>query len=283
MSLVAVVARDTIVCEGPDTIRFLHSQLSQDVAGLAVGDTRWSFLLQPQGKPVGLLRVTRLADDRVLLDTDPGAGEPVRAALERFKIRTKTTLTLSERVRTLAFRGGAEGAAAAAASDGAHAVPFAWGGWTGVDVVGTDAVVDGAVDADAYEAVRIEHGVPRCGHEVTDAVIPAETGAVPVAVSFTKGCYVGQELVERIDSRGSRVPRILRRVRAAAGVAVVGADLLADDGRVVGTVTSAAPDPTDPQGRVVALAFVRREVEPPAALSIAGGPATVEALAPAEG
>ena len=114
------------------------------------------------------------------------------------------------------------------------------------------------VSPDAYEAVRIEAGVPAMGAELTERTIPAETGIVDRTVSFTKGCYTGQELVARIDSRGGHVPRHLRGVVLSAP-APVGATVEID-GKNVGALTSVARRPAG----AVALAYVGRDVAPPA-------------------
>jgi aminomethyltransferase len=122
------------------------------------------------------------------------------------------------------------------------------------------------------------------GAELTERTIPAETGLVERTVSFTKGCYTGQELVARIDSRGSRVPRHLRGVVVqGADAPPVGAALFGEGGqgeRELGQLTSVALSPT--LGGPVALAYVRREVEPPAEVVLrwdsGEAPARVEAL-----
>jgi folate-binding protein YgfZ len=113
-----------------------------------------------------------------------------------------------------------------------------------------------------FEAARIAAGVPRLGHDIDERTIPQEAFLEIDAVSFSKGCFVGQELVCRIDTRG-HVNRYLRRIHAESGASLpVGADVLVDD-RVVGNVTSAAgPD---------ALAMVRREIDPPAAVRVRVG------------
>jgi folate-binding protein YgfZ len=125
------------------------------------------------------------------------------------------------------------------------------------------------------DRTRIEAGWPAMGAELTERTIPGETGLVDSTVSFTKGCFTGQELVARIDARGGNVPRHLRRVRLDTTDAPVGADVLVGD-KVVGTLTSVAGD--------VALAYVGRDVEPPAHATVRwdGGEATarVEALPP---
>ena len=91
------------------------------------------------------------------------------------------------------------------------------GGW---DLLSPEPVpVDGVpeVPAEAFEVRRIEAGLPRMGAELTERTIPAEAGIVEMSVSFTKGCYTGQELVARIDSRGGHVPRRLRGLTLPAG------------------------------------------------------------------
>ena len=133
---------------------------------------------------------------------------------------------------------------------------------------------------DSYEAVRVEAGWPVMGREIDEKTIPAETGIVDRAVSFTKGCFTGQELVARIDSRGGNVPRHLRGVVIGTNVVPpVGASVEAD-GKEVGTLTSVAESLE--RRAPVALAYVRRAVEPPADVTISwdGGsaPARVEEL-----
>ena len=84
----AWIERDVVRAHGPDTIGFLQGQLSQDVESMAIDESRWSLLLQPTGKVDAWLRVTRLGDDDVILDTDAGWGDAVIARLQRFKLRT---------------------------------------------------------------------------------------------------------------------------------------------------------------------------------------------------
>ncbi|MGH9268483.1 MAG: YgfZ/GcvT domain-containing protein, partial [Acidimicrobiales bacterium] len=118
-------------------------------------------------------------------------------------------------------------------------------------------------DGGGFEALRIEAGMPRMGAELDERTMPHETGLVARTVSFTKGCYTGQELVARVDSRGGHAPRHLRGVVMGTGTPVppVGA-VVEVDGREVGRLTSVAESPG--LGTAVALALVRREVAPPA-------------------
>jgi folate-binding protein YgfZ len=252
---VVPVQRDVVRVEGPEAIAFLQGQLSQDIEGLAVGASVRSLLLQPTGKVDAWLRVTRLGDDRVTLDVDAGFGEAVRARLVRFKLRTKADIGL-ETVSGFAVRGpGAEGL------DLPGALLAGWPGVEGIDVL------DGALPADLpqaspddLEGLRIEAGVPALGAELTDATIPAEAGQwlIDASVSFTKGCYTGQELVARIDSRGGNVPRPLRGLLVAGEPVSVGTPVSVH-GAEVGVVTSS--------GRsaalgAVALAPLARSVAP---------------------
>ena len=264
------VPRDVVRVTGPDAVSFLQGQVSQDVAGLpADGSSAWSFVLQPQGKVDAWFRVTRTGDEAVLLDVDGGFGAALVARLERFKLRTKADFELLSGWRCLAVRGVATGGG----------VDPGWPGVEGTDHLGPvlarpERIAEGTLDQ--YEALRIECGVPAMGRELTDRTIPAEAGVVERSVSFTKGCYTGQELVARIDSRGGNVPRRLR------GLILDGEEVPADgatlriEGVDVGTITSAAWSAR--LGAVVALAYVKRDVEVPTGGEVDGRVARIEGL-----
>ena len=272
------IHRDVVLVSGPESIGFLQGQLSQDVDALAVGATARSLLLQPTGKVEAWLRATRLEDDTVLLDVDEGAGEAVLARLRRFKLRTKVDLEGAVwsgfAVRGVADDVGVEG------GDRVQVLPAGWPGVVGSDVLAPSGVTIGvpAVSRDALEALRVEAGVPAIGAEITLDTIPAELGQwlIDASVSFTKGCYTGQELVARIDSRGGNVPRPLRGLRVDGPVPGVGADLVLD-GKVVGAVTSSA---TSAALGSIALAPIARSVEVGATVSVGEGavPAVVAEL-----
>lgn len=121
---------------------------------------------------------------------------------------------------------------------------------------------DDSIDLAHIESDRIAAGIPAMGAELTEGVIAEEAGVVADSVSFTKGCFVGQELVARIDSRGANVPRRLRHVVIAAvdELPPVGSEVVVG-GDVVGTITSIA---TTADGGAVALAYIKRAVDPPA-------------------
>jgi folate-binding protein YgfZ len=262
---------------GPDVVTFLQGQLSQDVAGLAVGESTWALLLQPQGKVVAFLRVLRMGEEEFVLETDADFGPAVVERLNRFKLRVKCDLD-SLAWQCLAVRGPRSHELVVEGG-----VVADWPGLPGVDLVGPSVVLPHGIawcSLDAYEAVRIEAGIPVMGRELDEGTIPAEAGVVDMSVSFTKGCYTGQELVARIDSRGGNVPRRLRGVILPEDASPpVGATVQAE-GKEVGRITSVAFSPR--VGAPVALAYVRRAIEVPAEVVVEwdGGssPARVEAL-----
>lgn len=263
---VVAVERDVVRVHGPEAIAFLQGQLSQDVEGLAADASAWSLLLQPTGRVDAWLRVTRVGDDTVLLDVASGFGEAVRARLVRFKLRTKADLDVETRWGYAVRGPGAEGLGISGA------LLAGWPGVEGVDVLdGAPPAQLPAADRGALEALRIECGVPAMGAELTEATIPAEAGQwlIDASVSFTKGCYTGQELVARIDSRGGNVPRPVRGLLVDGEPPAVGTTASVD-GVDVGVVTSS--------GRSMALGSVALA---PLARSVTAG--TVVALRGADG
>lgn len=264
------VARDLVVVEGPDATTFLQSLVSQDLDAIAVGTSGRTLLLQPQGKLLVDFYVLHVSADEWWCVCEGGFGDKLASGLERFKIRVKVELR-REPVAALAVRGVDVGDLA---GPGLHVVAVDWDGAPAFDAIGSGDVIAAlgatldapVIDADAYEQARIEAGVPRQGFDTDERTIPQEAGLELVAVSFTKGCFVGQELVCRIDSRG-HVNRNLRRLRVPDGTLQRG-DAVELDGRVVGEVTSVAGP--------VALAMLRREVEPGA--HVAAGASAVAAV-----
>ena len=200
--------RDTVTVTGPDAMTYLQSQLSQEICDLAIGDARWTFLLEPNGRVSVLARVTRVADETYRLDTDGGFGQVLLDRVNRFKIRVRAEVEIT--------------ASAGRPLD------------------------------DDVEAARIEAGWPRMGAEIIPGeTIPAETGLNAVAVNFKKGCYPGQELVERMDSRGAQAPRRLCQLDVEQGAAA--GDAIVVDGAEVGKLTTVAG--------TLALGYVKRGVD----------------------
>lgn len=250
------IERDGVRVSGPDAATFLQGQLSQDLDALAVSTSTWTLVLQPDGKIHTWARLTKIAADAFLLDTDHGAGAALQQRLSRFLIRTKAD------VEPVALSGCAVRGVdlpRPELPDGVLRLPAPL--HAGYDLLGAGAAAPEGVptaDQTVLEIDRVERGIPRMGHELDDSVIPAEVGQwmIDESVSFTKGCYVGQELVARIDSRGGNVPRTLRAIICDAPVAV-GDEVTAEGPASV--VTSAVASPTHGN---VALAYCGRKVEP---------------------
>lgn len=272
----AWVDRDAISWRGVDAAPFLQGQLSQDLIALEPGTSAWSLLLTPQGKVDSFLRVSRLAADHFVLDVATGGGPAMMARLERFKLRVACEAEPISGWRCLSLRSAVGDSRLVDTIDTSSATIGAdpmWPGLDGVDLLGPDVVApDGFVDdPDGLEVLRIRSGVPASGSELDGSTIPAEAGRwlIEHAVSFTKGCYVGQELVARVDSRGSNTPRKLRVVRLDSSGPGPGAPILLDGAEVGGLTSVVGLD---------ALGYLRRSVEPGAAVSIDGILATVSEL-----
>lgn len=244
---------DAVWFRGEDTVRFLNDILSQEIGDMDDGEVRRSMLLTPEGKVQHLMWVLRSGDDIALI-TDHGRGEQLARDLGRYRIRVDVAIEPENRPVWLVI-----------------------GEWEGIDVSWPSAqrfvVMGGKPDLDEgsideYERLRIEAGEPLVGVDVSEGTIPQETGLVPVAVDFGKGCFVGQELVGRIDARGGNVPRPLRLLRLD-GEASPG-DPVNYEGADVGALTSVAGD--------LALAVVKRAV--PLGAQVEAGPtrATVAEL-----
>ena len=275
-TVAALVPRDAVRTTGADAAAFLQGQISQDVEAVEPGDSAWSLVLAPQGKVDAWFRLTRLGENEFLVDLDAGFAEALVARLERFKLRVDATFEILEGWQMLSIRGSSGGL------DGLDAVrvelraPVAWPGFEGVDLLGPEVSLPAGAEASAaaMEAARIRAGWPAMGRELTERTIPAEVGGlVESSVSFTKGCYTGQELVARIDSRGGNVPRPVRLLEIRGDGGVSPGDEITVDGKAVGEITSAAADPDS--AMTVALGQVHRRVEPPAAATVAGMAATV--------
>ncbi len=232
---------------GPEAAGYLNRMVSNDVEGLGVGDACEALLLTPKARVIAPMTVARQEPEDFLLLTEPELGERLRGELQRYRFAADCVIEL-ERHRSLLVLGGVAPAGA---------IPNADYGVDAFEIVDGDAPGGAdAIGADELERLRILARTPRVGRELDDRVLPAEAGLDTRAISFTKGCYPGQEPVARLHYRG-RANRGLR-VLAIEGDELPAYDAeLAVEDKPVGRVTSAAPDPAH---GVVALAYVRREV-----------------------
>jgi folate-binding protein YgfZ len=241
---VATRPRAYVRVQGPDAVSYLDRVLSNDVPAEGSAD---ALLLTPKARVVAPVLVWRRGEDDVLLLTEPELGEPLRAQLLRARFASKCEVAFEEHTSVIVL-GDADG------------IPNRDYGVPAVEVL--DAELPVTVSGEELERLRIEAGTPRFGREIDDRVLPAEAGLDERAISFTKGCFPGQEPVARQHYRG-KVNRRLRVIEVEGeptpGTAVVHGE------KEVGRVTSSVV------GR--ALAYVRTEVPDDAELSVGGTPA----------
>jgi tRNA-modifying protein YgfZ len=236
---------------GPDAADYLERMVSNTVASLPVGASCDALLLTAKARVIAPLRVLRRDQDDYLLLTEPELAETVRAVLLRSRFAAKAEIDLEPHDSyVLVGDGPPLGAIAVATSD--YGVP-AW------EVLDHPIARAGVVADDELERLRIEAGTPAWGKEIDDRVLPAEAGLVERAVSFTKGCYPGQEPIARLQHRGHANRRL--RILELEGESVPARDEEIRHGeKVVGRVTSAVPG--------LGLGYVRTEVPGDAELAV---------------
>jgi tRNA-modifying protein YgfZ len=270
-------ARGRIAARGRDRVRLLHNITSNEIKKMASGRGCYAFLLTPQGRIQADLCLLAFPD-HFLIDTEPELREKVPQHIRRYIVADQVEL---EDITAATAAIGLEGPAAAAALALLHApvpgTPYShepWGecavaavsvtGQPGFRIYtpaqGKEAVVRqleaaGATPALAGEVrlVRLENGVPRYGEDIRDTSLPQETGQMH-AVSFTKGCYLGQEIVERIRSQG-RVNKRLAWLEIDASTPLAPGTKLTAGAEEAGEITSSVYSPAF--GKVVALAYMR--------------------------
>ena len=283
--------RPRLIVRGAEAAEFLQGQLTNDVEALAPGEGCYAALLDRKGKVQADMRVLRLADDEFLIDTEPETGDLLARHLGTYNVGRDAAVEPDETGRALLSLIGPLAPKLAGDAplgiEHAHAERFVAG--AGCRVIATDAGADLLVPADAVPAVtehllaegaqpvseaaaeiaRVETGRPRVGREIGPQTMPAEAAIDERAVSFTKGCYIGQETVARLHYKG-KPNRHLRRLRSAEPVAAGDAVLAGD--REVGVIGTAVISPAEGP---LALAILRREVAPGDEVSIGDGVAAV--------
>ncbi len=275
--------RGKLIVSGSEAADYLQGQLTNDVEALAPGEGQYAALLDRKGHMQADMRVLRLSPEENWIDTEPEALAAALRHLEMYKIGREVAIADvgAERAilsligpRSVEIAGTAALPEYACESSTVHGVEcLAVGTANGIDLIvesgeagrlGEALFAAGAVPVgpEAEEIVRIEAGVPRFGAEMGTETMPAEAGIVERAVSFTKGCYIGQEPVARLHYKG-RPNRHLRGLQLSAPVAPGSSLRLGDKdvGRIGSSGVSPARGP-------IALAIVRREAEPGAELAV---------------
>jgi folate-binding protein YgfZ len=280
-------ARARLDVSGPDRAKFLHNLTTQEVKHLKVEEGGEGFVTSPQGKTLGY--VTLLAtDNSILVRTEPESVSLILPHLRKYGVFDDVTIDdLSPQTFEFHLAGPTAEAVLRAAgmelpeagdlrhslarigSTELRAVRESPLGRPGLTLIGarSDAecvasslhqagMAQGLTDLDpsAFEVLRIEAGVPASGRDVTPDNLPQEVARDSQAINFVKGCYLGQETVARIDALG-HVNKLLRGIIITGDRVPPPGSQVEGDGKVVGTVTSAAISPA--RGCVVALAYVR--------------------------
>ena len=285
--------RSTIVLGGSDVLRYLHAVCTQHTLDLAPGDASQALLLSPKGKIEFAFRLAVL-EEGVLVDTEAAAAQGLAERLARFVFRYDVTVGQPVPGAATVVGPGADAALAAAGLP----VPVPGrAGIAGPDLVlrrtpvGVDLLGPGAPAAVAgleragverapdglWELLRVEHGLPRAGLELTDDVLAEEAGLLGSHVHLDKGCYPGQETVARVHNLGQVQRRLagLRFEPSGDGLPAPGTDLVADDGRRAGQLRSVVDHP---RLGPIGLAYVRRVVDDGRLVRAGDRVATVVAL-----
>lgn len=303
---------------GEHRVRFLHRIVSNDILALRPGQGTYATLLSAQGRILADLRVY-LDGDRIWVDTDADLAEKAMSILRRYIIGDRVQIEPSE-LLAVALQGPAawnavEGLCGQSAGPIEREMEhraIQYGGQTGRIVrltstgeEGYEVWLDAAAlkgfwqkalqsntivpcGSEALESLRIEAGIPRYGPDLAEDTLPLEAGLL-TALSFSKGCYIGQEIVERARSRGHVNWKLMGLRFEPALVVPKPGEALTYEGKTTGEITSACHSPT--LGRPIALAYLRREVaEPGTRLLLGNGSAgevcalpfltTVQALRP---
>ncbi len=249
--------KDFLRISGTEAESYLQGQLSQDIEGMSDGEARFTFLLQPSGKVDAWLRITRQAQNDYLIDVDKNYGELVLARLKRFLLRTDC------RVEILNYFLYTEIGNSRNENDFVDciAIPYSWFGFEFTDYIfKSDSFSEGftLIDDQVWTEVRIKAGIPEMGKEIDTSTIPASLGIADFSVSFTKGCYTGQELVARMDSRKGGTPYRLVKISGTSGI-TASQGVLLNNGEEIGTITSEIVIDND----FFALGFLKRGVNSP--------------------
>ena len=287
-----VSKRGKIRARGEDRLRFLHAMASQPVESLSPGQGTYAFFLNAQGH-IQADAELRVCQDHVLIETEPEAAGTLLRHLERFIIMDDVTLEdATASLAAIALEGPRSDAVAAEVfgelPQGSHAhlesggVLIARSSLTGAPglrlitamgrkeslVADLERAGAAAARAEDFRVVRVENQVPRFGEDFSDATLPHETQRLE-AVSFTKGCYLGQEIVERVRSRG-QVNRLLTGLEIDGSIAPAAQSAVLFEGREVGRISSPVYSPH--LGKILAFGMLRRQA------AAEGSEITVEGL-----
>ena len=239
---------------GRDAARLLQNVVTSDIAALAVGEGQYGLALTPKGRPLADAWIVREAADAFVAACEAVAQADLEATLRRYRLASRADIATVTGELTLLER------PLAAPAEGWHAGPAGRApagrapSRRGPPGTPRSRTARSPIGAETRETLRIERGLPRFGIDFDGTNLPAEAGVVERAISFTKGCYIGQEPIVRLAHRG-HANRELRRLQLATSPELPAT--LHEDEREVGRITSSAGLP---EGGAAALGYVRRAV-----------------------
>lgn len=243
---------------GREPLKMIQGLTTNDIAVASENTSVYTAFLTPKGKMIGDARVVRRPDGDIWIEADVAAADNIAANLKKF---VPPLFAKFEFTDLKVVRGQPDNYLAILDN------PYQPNAHDYIVIPQTSQTSQIPQTPHDLEVARIEAGEPKWGAELTEDVIPLEAGLRNVAISESKGCYTGQEVIIRILHRG-HVNRHLRGVlTGTAELPGIGADLI-HNGKVVGKITSAVYSPRFEQS--IALAYVRREVEPPATVQLEG-------------
>lgn len=276
-------SRSQLKVTGGDRVSFVQGMVSNDVEKLAVGASLYATMLTAKGAMVADARILRRPED-VVLDLEPEMAGPVKAFLEKYLISEDAEVDVAKNLAVIGLYGPKHIDLLGLMPRGGLARMLVGLHGTQVDMlVHRDALEEiraalagvPQVDAATFDVLRVEAGQPQWGAELTEATIPLEA-SLDQAISYTKGCYIGQEVIARATHRG-QMQKKLAGLLLGDQTPEKGTELKKGDKKVgwVGTVVQSPK-----QGQRIALAYVHRDsLAPGTALELAsGGIATVAAL-----
>lgn len=235
--------RSRLRVAGADRVEFLHGQCTNEIRRLHASESCYAAFLNAKGKMRGEGQVICLAD-AFLLEVNPGLAP----SLEKFIITEDVTIEdVSATMHEWLVVGEEAGKVPAQAISFRH--PLGWG------VIGTGTIME-TIDAEALEVLRIEAAVPKWGVDMDENTIPNEAGLEARAISYDKGCYIGQETIARIKTYGHVNRRLVQMTMGGESIPGRGEKIFME-GREVGQVTSAVRSLR--LGKTLALGYVRRE------------------------
>jgi folate-binding protein YgfZ len=282
-------SRVKIALTGGDRVRWLNGMVTNNIRDLAVGHGVYAFLLNPQGHILGDLYAYNRGDS-LIIDTDQSQSEKLLATFDHYIIMDDVEVAnVGDKLTGIGIAGPKAREVLRTAGfelselDPLQFIEITWRNVAATVVRGDNASVEayelwlppgeatllwdaltkaGATPAGttALELLRIAAGIPRYGQDIRERDLPQETEQTR-AVHFSKGCYIGQEIVERIRSRGN-VHRKFTGFEVQGALPALGTKIQAD-GRDVGEITSAASLPLDGGERLVGLGYIRREIATP--------------------